>query len=101
MKTRDYDFNVYAPTEDRLSLAAYEVVETSAGFVVDYSSWLKIEFDTDGGAYGEEIAFLLKAADETELFEDLDAWVSREQLDNAPPVIQAWINALPGYERNN
>jgi hypothetical protein len=99
--TREYDFNVYCPENDVITLSAYKLKYVGEGlYTTDHSDWTTIRFNKNLDAHKECVEWLLSEVDESEIYEDLDAWdFTTEELElRAPDPICNWVKSLPYYE---
>jgi len=100
-KIREYDFNIYCPENDVITLSAYKLVYSGEGmYEADFSDWTTIRFNKDIDAHKECVSWLLREIDEPEIYEDLDAWdFTTNDLElRAPDLICNWVKSLPEYE---
>jgi hypothetical protein len=100
MKAQYYDLNVYGPSDNELSLTAYEWELSSDGDIQMNSS----KFHTIAFTYLKdikEIEFLLgDLAVNHHPFTDYDEWRDLEDVYNidTPKVIRYWLENLPMYD---
>ena len=97
---QEYDLNIYAPSDEVLTLSAYEWRWDGQFYTMDSSKYHTLRLEV-GGPNQDSIDYLLQVAGATEVQEDLDEWVGQYDLltdENATPLIKAWIDALPEYE---
>lgn len=100
-KIREYDFNIYAPEDDVLTLSAYKLYYVGDGmYGTNHTDWTTIRFNKFRPEHDECIKFLLAYADEPEIYEDLDVWgfTTKELELRSPDLIHDWVKALPAYE---
>ena len=100
-KTREYDFNVYCPEDDVITLSAYRLIYTGGGmYSGDYSDWVTIRFNKNVDAHKECVRWLLAYVGEDDVYEDMDWWgFTTEELElRAPDTICNWVKSLPEYE---
>lgn len=100
-KIRDYDFNVYCPENDVITLSAYKLTYAGDGmYGTDHSDWVTIRFNKNVDAHKECVQWLLAEVDEREVYEDMDVWgLTLSDLElRAPEQICAWVKNLPSYE---
>ena len=98
---RDYDFNIYCPENDVITLSAYKLKYVGNGFYnTDNSDWQTIRFNKNVDSHKECVKFLLTYANEPEVYEDMDWWgFTTEELElRSPDAICNWVKALPYYE---
>ena len=98
---REYDYNIYCPENDVITLSAYKLTYAGNGmYGTDHSDWTTIRFNKNIDAHKECVQFLLDYADETEVYEDMDVWgFTTEELElSAPDLICNWVKSLPSYE---
>lgn len=99
--TREYDFNVWCPEDDVITLSAYRLKYVGEGYYnTDTSDWTTIRFNKNVDTHKECVRWLLAYVGEDDVYEDMDWWgFTREELElRAPDTICNWVKALPEYE---
>jgi len=101
-ETREYDFNIYCPEADVITLNAYRLHYVGDGmFQTDYSDWQTIRFNANMAEHKGCVEYLLDLMGEgTPMYEDLDWWGADMRLLQmyAPEPIAGWLESLPAYE---
>lgn len=100
-KIREYDFNIWCPENDVITLSAYKLAYVGDGmYNTNHSDWTTIRFNKNVEAHNECVRWLLNEVDEPEIYEDMDWWgftVADIEL-RAPDPICDWVKSLPSYE---
>ena len=99
--TREYDYNVYCPEDDVITLSAYRIRYIGGGlYQTDHSDWQTIRFNKNLDTHKECVAWLLDEIDEQNVYEDMDVWAftTDDLLLRAPDPICFWVKSLPEYE---
>lgn len=103
--TNYYDFNLWAPEDDMLTLSAYEFEYNSEGdLATNNDKWITLHIPVVP-ENAETIHWLLNmflGAEGVEdgVYQDLDAWDGNAENfhhESAPAVIREWALALPEY----
>lgn len=100
-KIRDYDFNVYCPEDDVITLNAYRLKYVGDEmYYTDHSDWVTIRFNKNMDEHKECVRWLLAQIDEPDVREDMDVWAfTVEELElRSPDLICDWVKSLPSYE---
>ena len=100
-----YDFNLWAPEDNMLTLSAYEFEYDSTGsLATNHSKWITLEIPVTP-ENKETIDWLLhlflgKDGVDDGVYQDLDAWdgdAGNFHHESAPAVIREWAKTLTVY----
>ena len=98
-----YDFNLWAPEDNLLTLSAYEFEYNSEGDLsTNHSKWITLELPVNPENM-ETIKWLLDlfyGDKDYGVYQDMDAWDGDARNfthESAPAVIREWAKNLPEY----
>lgn len=100
-----YDFNLWAPEDDMLTLSAYEFEYDNEGYLsTNHSKWITLEIPVTP-ENADTIKWLLhmflgQDGVDSGVYQDLDAWdgdAGNFTHESAPAVIREWAKNLPEY----